>query len=300
MTQKLKNSKISLIVCFVGFFLFGVGNVTEALAQKKPVVDLPMQFRGSMPVVEVMVNGKGPFLFAIDTGGQGEARADTSLVERLQLPKVNESVVDDGSGRNSRKVDIIQFETLAVGSLKFRNIQALTRNYNTVPSYLKIDGILGFDLFADHLLTLDYPNKRVRIERGELPKPDGKEILSYVNPLGIPLIEISIGGMKLAAAIDSGASDSISFPQALINILPRISEPKVVGRARTVTNEYEVKEVRLKNTLFMGSSEFFEPTVIFSEFQDEIYLGGMMLREFSITFDQKNQRVRFTRQKVAK
>ncbi len=295
----MKNLNISLLVCLVGLFLFGAGNVAESLAQKKAVVDLPMQFRGSMPVVEVMVNGKGPFLFAIDTGAQGEARADTSLVQRLQLPKVNEGVVGDGSNRNSRKVEIIRFETLAIGSLKFRRKKALTRNYNTVPSYLKIDGILGFDLFSNHLLTLDFPNKRVRIERGELPKPDGKEILSYVNPLGIPVIELSIGGMKLVAAIDSGHSEGISFPSALINILPRISEPKVVGRVRTVTNEYEIKEVRLRNILYMGSAEFFEPTVIYSEFQDEIYLGGKLLHEFSITFDQKNQRVRFIRQKSA-
>ena len=295
--QKIKILRIALIISLTSLSLFGTANAQrKETAQKNFVIDLPMQFRGSMPVIEVNVNGKGKFLFAIDTGAQGLARADSSLVERLQLKPINQGVVGDGSGRNSRKVDIIQFETLAVGNLKFRNIQALTRNYNTVPSYLKIDGILGFDLFANHLLTLDYPNKRVRIERGELSKPDGKEILSYVNPLGIPIIELSIGGIKLAAAIDSGASDSISFPQALINILPHASEPKVAGRVRTVTNEYEVKEVRLKNTLFMGSSEFSEPTIIFSEFQDEIYLGGKLLHEFTITFDQKNRRVRFIRQ----
>lgn len=298
--QRIKILRIALIISLTWLSLLGTANAQrKVVAQRKFAIDLPMQFRGSMPVVEVMVNGKGPFLFAIDTGAQGEARADSSLVQRLQLPKVNEAVADDGSGRNTRKIDIIQFESLAVGSLKFRNIQAPTRDYNTVPSNLKIDGILGFDLFSNHLLTLDYPNKRVRIERGGLPKPDGKEILSYVNPLAIPLIELSIGGMKLVAAIDSGASTSISFPLALINILPRISEPKIVGRARSVTNEWEIKEVRLKNTLFMGSSEFFEPTVIYSEFQDEIYLGGKLLHEFSITFDQKNQRVRFVLQKSA-
>ena len=258
-----------------------------------------MQFRGSMPVVEVMVNGKGPFLFAIDTGAQGEARADTSLVERLQLPKVNEGIVGDGTGRNSRKVDIIQFETIAIGSLQFRKIPALTRNYNNVPNYLKIDGILGFDLFSNHLLTLDYPNKRVRIERGELPKPNGKEILSFESPLGTPIVELSISGLKLVAAIDSGYSESISFPLALANILPHASEPKVVGRVRTVTNEFEVKEVRLKNMLRLGSYEFFEPTISYDESSEEIFLGGKLLHEFSITFDQKNQRVRVIRQKAA-
>ena len=299
----MQRIKILSIVLIIGLACLSLPDTAtaqrKAAAQKKFAVDLPMQFRGSMPVIEVSVNGKGPFLFAIDTGAQGEARADSSLVQRLQLPKVNEGVVGDGSNRNSRKVDVIQFETLAIGSLKFRNIQALTRNYNTVPSYLKIDGILGFDLFSNHLLTLDYPNKRVRIERGELPKPDGKEILRFENPLGIPIIELSTGGIKLVAGIDSGDSEGISFPLALINVLPRASESKVIGKARTVTNEYEIKEVRLKNMLYMGSSEFFEPTVTYSEFFDGISLGGMMLREFSVTFDQKNQRVRFIRQKVA-
>ena len=237
----MKNLNISLLVCLVGLCLFGAGNAAEALARKKSIVDLPMQFRGSMPVVEVMVNGKGPFLFAIDTGAQGEARADSSLVQHLQLQPVNEGVVGDGSGRNNRKVDIIQFETIKIGSLQFRNIKALTRNYNNVPNYLKIDGILGFDLFSNHLLTLDYPNKRVRIERGELPKPDGKEILNFENPLGMPIIELSISGFKLVAGIDSGYSEGISFPLALANILPHASEPKVVGEL-----EQSAMSLRLK------------------------------------------------------
>lgn len=299
MRQKKKGFNISLLVCLVGLFLFSAGNAIEALAQRKAVVDLPMQFRGSMPVVEVMVNGKGPFLFAIDTGAQGEARADSSLVQRLQLQPVNEGLVGDGTGRNNRKVDVVQFETIKIGTLQFRKIKALTRNYNNVPNYLKIDGILGFDLFANHLLTLDYPNKRVRIETGELPKPDGKEILNFENPLGMPIVELSISGMKLVAGIDSGQSGSISFPLALANILPHASEPKVIGKGRTVSNEFEVKEVRLKNLLRLGSYEFFEPTIIYDESSEEIFLGGKLLHEFSVTFDQKNRRVRFIHQKEA-
>lgn len=294
--HSLKVSQIVLIFCLVCLSLFNAGN---AQAQKKLAIDLPMQFRGSMPVIEVDVNGKGKFLFAIDTGAQGMARADSSLVQRLQLQPISEGLAGDGTGRNNRKVDIVQFEIIAIGSLQFRKIQALTRNYNNVPNYLKIDGILGFELFSNHLLTLDFPNKRVRIETGELPKPDGKEILSFENPLGMPLIELSISGMKLVAGIDSGNSESINFPLALANILPHASVPKVVGRGRTVSNEFEIKEVRLKNMLRMGSNEFFEPTITYDESSDEIFLGGKMLHQFSITFDQKNQRVRFIRQKAA-
>ncbi len=44
---------------------------SQTTVTKNVAVDVPMLFRGPMPAVEVMVNGQGPFLFAIDTGAQG-------------------------------------------------------------------------------------------------------------------------------------------------------------------------------------------------------------------------------------
>lgn len=86
---------------------FTAGLLTAAIVpavfgQAEPVVEVPMKYRGSMPAVEVFVNGKGPFLFAIDTGGQGQARADVSLVGTLGLKKVDEVLAGDGSGTRSR------------------------------------------------------------------------------------------------------------------------------------------------------------------------------------------------------
>lgn len=113
----MKNLNISLLVCLVGLVFFGAGNVAEALAQKKAVVDLPMQFRGLMPVVEVMVNGKGPFLFLVDTGAAGMLRADTTLVQRLELPKIGEDIASDTSGKNSVKIDEGRLETISIGGI---------------------------------------------------------------------------------------------------------------------------------------------------------------------------------------
>jgi hypothetical protein len=36
-------------------------------AAKLPI-EIPMRIEGGMPEIELMVNGKGPFLFGIDTG----------------------------------------------------------------------------------------------------------------------------------------------------------------------------------------------------------------------------------------
>ena len=45
-----------------------------------------MELRHNMPFVQVMVNGKGPFTFSIDTGTGGEALVTPALIQQLNLP----------------------------------------------------------------------------------------------------------------------------------------------------------------------------------------------------------------------
>src|SRR2546423_1718785 len=98
----------------------------EPKAATKVVADLPMLFRGTSPAVNVMVNGTGPYLFLIDTGGQGKARADVSLVRRLGLAAVGRDLSGDGSGRNDRQLDRVTFDRLAVGGVELRHVPALS------------------------------------------------------------------------------------------------------------------------------------------------------------------------------
>ncbi len=117
----------------------------QGLAQntqgKSPVVEVPMLFRGAMPAVEVMVNGQGPFLFAIDTGAQGMARIDSSLAEKLKLSPVGQVQGSDGSGRNVRSMDVFMLDSISLGGVQFKEVRAPSRNYNTSPNMPKVDGI---------------------------------------------------------------------------------------------------------------------------------------------------------------
>ena len=251
-----------------------------------------MQFRGPSPAVHVFVNGKGPFLFLIDTGGQGEARADVSLVRQLGLATAGKSMSGDGSGKNDRTLDEVVLNRLSVGGLEFRNVKALSRDYNRSPKLPAIAGILGYNLFADHLLTFDFPGKRVRIDKGALPPPDGKTVLAYEAPYDTPIVDITMGGFRLLADIDSGDTNAITFPESLAKLLPHLSEPKVVGTGRTISNEFPVSEVKLRGVLRVGEHEIVDPTIRFNPIHDNINLGAGFLADYVITFDQKNRRVR--------
>lgn len=279
-------SKFGIIVLFLCFL------VNYAFAQSKSV-ELPMEFRDGEPLIKIMVNGQGPFLFAIDTGGQGEIRADISLVEKLGLKKVGEVIVGDPSGKNNQTNDVVGVESLKIGDLEFRNLEASTRDYNRRPG-MKIDGILCFELFKDYLLTLDYSAKVVRIEKGSLPKANGRDILSFENPRGIPVIKLGVGSQTIDTHIDSGnANGGFVFPSESIEKLQLASEPKVVGTARTVSNTFEIKEVKLKDTIRFGGFEYSEPTIVYpGPSPKEANIGARILRDFSLTFDQKNRVVK--------
>ncbi|MEA3049408.1 MAG: hypothetical protein QOG84_1244 [Sphingomonadales bacterium] len=256
------------------------------------VADMPMLFRGTSPAVNVTVNGKGPFLFMIDTGGQGKARADVSLVGQLGIAPVAQAVSGDGSGRNDRRLDVVEFDRLDVGGVEFRHVPALSREYNRSAKLPPIAGILGYNLFDGYLLTLDFIHKRVRLEAGALPPADGKTVLDYEAPYDTPIVEMTMAGLRLVADVDSGDIGGISFPQALVQALPHIGEPKVVGTGRTISNEFEVSEVKLRGVLRLGEHELADPVVRFNPIHDNINLGAGFLAGYIVTFDQKNRRVR--------
>jgi predicted aspartyl protease len=289
--NKITPMFLFLILCFYQVTIF---------AQKNAVTELPMRFRGSMPAVEVMVNGQGPFLFAIDTGAQGTLRVDTSLVEKLALKKNGEVRAGDGSGQNARVVETVGVASVRIGDLEFKDLTAPTRDYNTSPNIAHIDGILGFGLFAGHLLTLDYPRKGVRIEKGELPAANGKDILSYDNAREVPVVELQVGQQKVKADIDSGNMiGGFILPAAVVEKTALASEPVVVGRARTVSNDIEIKQVKLKESIRLGGFEFTEPSVNYPSLSNA-NIGSKILSEFALTFDQKNTRVKLRRTKLPK
>lgn len=267
-----------------------------AIAQRAPLLDVPITFRGSLPVVEVMVNGKGPFLFTIDTGAGLQADLDSALVAQLKLQPSGKVPGGDPSGRNAQEYDTVAIDSIALGSVEFHNVTAISRARRMSPNAPRVDGILGFSLFKDYLFTLDYPGKRLRLERRELPEANGADILNFDDPRHVPVVDLSVGNTKIKAHIDSGnMMGGFVLPEALVNTLNLLSQPVTVGRAQTVNNEIEIKQARLSDSIRLGRFEFSQPTISFPALAADANIGLMILRDFVLSFDQKNKRVRLER-----
>jgi predicted aspartyl protease len=264
-------------------------------------VEVPMRFRGPQPAVEVFVNGQGPFLFAIDTGGAGEARLDATLAKKLNLASVGKVIAGAGSRGKAQSFEQVRLTSLKLGDAEFRDVTAMVRSYNSPGSNVpKIDGILGFGLFADYLLTLDYPGKHVRIEQGVLAKTKSENVISFDKSKGIPIADLTVDQVTIKASLDTGSMGGILLPKSVAQKLQLAETPKITGRGKTVSGEFVIEEAPLRGTVRLGTEKLLNPVVQFAEVFERANVGSKVFADFSLTFDQANQLVRFVRKEPAR
>jgi hypothetical protein len=273
----------------ISFAFALVGVLTASVWPAEDIVaSAPMELQKNWPHVQVMVNGKGPFTFVLDTGTGGDALVTRHLAEQLSLPIAGEKLVDDDSGVKPRKVPAFRLDSVSVAGVEFKNVSA-----GESPEFDKdFDGILGFTLFRDYLLTLDYPNQKVTLAHGSLPAADGKDILAFTMPDKRPFIELIIDSRKVEVCVDSGGQ-GLSLPAKSLEGLKFVSKPIAFARAQSMSNDVEIKGAQLASDIHLGAYILNKPFLAIDTLSPIGNVGGLLLKNFAVTFDQNNKLVQF-------
>ncbi len=255
---------------------------------------IPMDHRSGNPIVKVLVNNEGPFNFLIDTCAAGNARIDRSLVERFGLRVAGTVLAGDGTGRNSRESDVVHIDSLALGGAHFTDVEALAGDYrqersDSGPATV---GILCFGLFADCVLTIDYPAEAVIVEQNAL-RAEGDHVVPFTMKHGIPSVEMTLGGRGFEADVDTGSRGGLMVPLSAIDALTLESDPTAAGTAQTRFNKVEITKAPVDGDLSLAGHTITRPVVYFADLFKEANLGYKVLRNFSLTFDQTSERIRF-------
>jgi hypothetical protein len=279
--MKMKRLLISL-ACALAFL------APSALPAQEIIASAAMELKGGRPYVPVMVNGQGPFTFVLDTGTNGDVSVTQRLVEQLSLPRSGAKLADDGSGVNQRLVPAFHVDSVSVAGVEFKDLRA-----DQCPGFHnEFDGILGFTLFRDYLLTLDYPAQKVTLARGSLPPADGKEILALTILDKLPVLELSVGSRKVGVMLDSGGA-GLSLPAKFAEDLKFVTKPVVFARAETMLNMVEIKGAPLASDIHFGSYTLKKPFLAIDPSDPVGNFGAALLKNFAVTFDQNNKLVRF-------
>jgi len=184
---------------FIFFILFGpFANLDATDAQGRCAV--PLKLRRGIPFVRVMLNGRGPFTFAVDTGTSRDAIVSPDVVKALNLPLTARTWLVDLQGRREA-VDMVDVETVALSGREFHNIHAMV--HGPLATMGHYDGVLGFAIFQHTVLTLDFPLRCMRLDDTELAPQNDPNVLPFSMPRNVPVVALTIGKQVVPAQIDS-------------------------------------------------------------------------------------------------
>ncbi len=248
-----------------------------------------MEVTHGKPYVMVSINGKGPFRFMVDTGTGGDAIVTSELAAQLDLPQAGEARLNDPTGQGGQNARMRKIDTLRVAGIDFYAIKAVEHALPAGDGACQ--GMLGFTLFRDFLLTLDYINGRMILADGELT-PDGeKSVLPFRMPDGVPIARLKIGGRDVEAQIDSGGA-GLSLPERLIPQLRLSAQPTLFARGESLSTRFQIKVAKLAGDVQLGDITLDQPWVEVNPAFPMANFGSCPLQHFIVTFDQENKLVR--------
>lgn len=259
-------------------------------------VTLPMRDIGGRPLVDVMVDGKGPYLFILDTGAH-VCVVDSALRAELALPLapgVHAAPVSGGQAP-----DILLVPEFRLGAASAKGVIAATMRLSLLGPHGP-RGVLNASMFPGYLVTFDYPRRTISIRRGELPPADSLQVFEYGADEELPSLPIDVAGHPARVHLDTGSGYGLTLPSHWLDELPLASKPLTTGHMRTPKGDSKLQRAEIQGAIKIGRFAMDSTAVLFSDVRSGVAkptgnVGYTILQSFAVTLDSRNRRIRLER-----
>ena len=264
-----------------------------------PLSIVPAEMIGNYLVIEAKWDRDGPYRFLVDTG-TSITLVTSAFARRYPgrgpLPGSAPRVPVKGANGGMTELPATTLRRIEIGAARFEDVPALIYDCAPLSTHLgvKIDGVLGFPLFREILLTLDYPGSRLLLQPAKTNALVPGTVIGFDDRSKVPLIQVRLGTRSFVALIDSGSDSAFSLNP--VGLAPQFAAPPRTGATvGTIIVGDRVEQIgRLAEPLAIANHLFDRPIV---NLTDELSsVGGGMLRHFTVTFDQEHNRVTFYRE----
>jgi len=230
---------------------------------------LPTMRCGDYFIVDALIDGQGPFRLLLDTG-----------YPRTQLSRTAASAL--GVGRSVRSLEAGGFRATGRIRVGVRDLDLISHALGA-----EIDGILGYTVFGELLLTYDFPRSEVRVGRDSIAPG-----VAGVLPLATgerPFLYARIGDEPVRLVLDTGFSGALAL--AGFDRLPVIDSARVVGSRVRVDGVQRRRGARLAQDIVLGSMVIRTPVAVDAASSRNL-LGQSILRNYVVALDRARGRVR--------
>jgi predicted aspartyl protease len=264
----------------------------DAPASLKVAQDLTRRLK-----VQVMIDGKGPFDFLIDTG------SDRTVISRelaAQLGLVNGPTVVMHETIGVEEVQTVVIRHLLIGNRMIDRIES--------PAVGEADlgaaGLLGIDALHDLHIVMDFKTMRLMTSasRAEPYEPDAIVVHGHSRFGQLILVDAEVHGVPVSVVLDTGSDLSVGNSalrklltgrERGIGVHPQAIMISVTGRRRSVELE-TIAETRIGGLAVRNLPLGFDELPIFDRFglshQPAMLLGMDVLsqcRRISIDFHRR-------------
>jgi hypothetical protein len=271
----------------------------------------PFEIASNKPFVQVSIDGSDPQWFILDTGCRGSSIVARECAERLQLERGAELRADIGAGSGTtagiaplrRPVRLMALgETLSVAEP-----MALTLGHVARVEGRRVDGLIGGDFLARHVVEIDYARRQIAVHDPESYRPpSGATEIPLNLDTGWPVVSGTItprGGtpIRCQLIIDTGVRNTVTL------FRPFAEQHGLYGAERSLRDAVTGSgvggvsrgDVARLEAMELGSLSFAEPVAVFSRDTTGIFaidephgiVGGELLRRHRTTFDYPHGRL---------
>ncbi len=232
----------------------------------------------------------------LDTGSTN-VHICVCLVKKLGLPEIDTKTTLRDAAGTAREHSLVLVDSLRVGQAEFLRFGAVIDpiGHRLGTSDTQVDGIIGYHCFRELLLTLDFPNQQLILQRGALPGPDGQDVFELSPGKAVPELVVSVGQTKVELLIDSGSTGCVTLAEPIAKTLSFHATP-FEGRSTVASGVVSNHRARLKGKLDFGRHVVIDPIISWiPKVEGRGLLGMGILKHFVVTFDQASGLVRFSR-----
>jgi predicted aspartyl protease len=286
---------------------------TSAQAQAaKASVEVPFEFVHNQIVVDVKINGKGPFKMLLDTDTDPSA-IDLEAARELGLDVGQKEYQTTGGGTDANVSHLTTLNLVEVGNTSAQKVVAAALDLSKLAKQMDgpVRGVLGYSFLKDRIVQIDYANTKVRFFSAS-PYPRIDLTPNTVNVIALPfrreegeviVDSVFINNEKMRATLDTGSSHAFSLTPEAIAVLGLDEQVAAASADKSVgyNGEYEsrsgvLKSVRLgRYSAESVPAQFWLPNTGHDKKRFQVNIGNAFFQDFLMTFDFKARIVVFER-----
>jgi tetratricopeptide (TPR) repeat protein len=186
------------------FDAIGTGDLETVEAPENPK---PIAFHKTLNLIftKIMINGQGPYDFAIDTGASQIVLSE-KLAGQLHLAPVTTTIMHGVGGSGRLESKLYKLNELALGDVKVKNVPVGTFDDPLVTQIA--DGIIGTAVLSDFIVTVNYPENRLELaKKAATTAADVLPAWYFNNLLVVPLVVN--GQFRGNFVVDTGAVTTV-------------------------------------------------------------------------------------------